>query len=64
MGGDRRAHRLAVAGDDVADAGGEDLGDVLASLRAVSGVFSEGFITTVLPAASAGAIFQAIIIRG
>lgn len=32
--------------------------------RAVSGVISEGFITTQLPAASAGASFQAAIISG
>ncbi len=37
---------------------------VVASLRAVSGVCSDGFITTVLPAAIAGATFQASIIRG
>ncbi|MNC69629.1 hypothetical protein D3C75_1203430 [compost metagenome] len=32
--------------------------------RAVSGVCSEGLSTTVLPAASTGAIFQAAIISG
>ena len=31
---------------------------------AVSGLFSEGFSTTELPAASAGAIFQAAMIMG
>ncbi len=35
-----------------------------ASFNAVSGVCSEGFKTTVLPAASAGANFQAAIING
>ncbi|SLZ57966.1 Uncharacterised protein [Klebsiella variicola] len=35
-----------------------------ASFSAVRGVISEGFITTQLPAASAGASFQAAIIRG
>ncbi|MCY1375630.1 hypothetical protein D9M69_630590 [compost metagenome] len=35
-----------------------------ASLRAVSGVCSEGLSTTVLPAASAGPSFQAAIISG
>jgi len=32
--------------------------------RAVSGVSSDGFSTTVLPAASAGPIFQTVIISG
>ncbi|MCY1559544.1 hypothetical protein D9M68_965940 [compost metagenome] len=35
-----------------------------ASLRAVSGVCSEGLSTTVLPAARAGPSFQAAIISG
>ena len=35
-----------------------------ASRKAVSGVHSEGFSTTQLPAASAGAIFQIAIIKG
>ena len=35
-----------------------------ASLSALSGVHSDGFSTTVLPAASAGPIFQAAIISG
>jgi hypothetical protein len=35
-----------------------------ASFSAVSGVISEGLITTQLPAASAGASFQAAIISG
>ncbi|MNF03305.1 hypothetical protein D3C80_2025940 [compost metagenome] len=35
-----------------------------ASFSAVSGVCSEGLSTTVLPAARAGAIFQATIISG
>ena len=35
-----------------------------ASFSAVSGVCSEGLSTTVLPAASTGAIFQAAIISG
>ena len=35
-----------------------------ASLSVVSGVCSEGLSTTVLPAASAGAIFHAAIISG
>ena len=37
---------------------------ISASLSAVSGVISEGLKTTVLPPASAGASFQAIIISG
>ena len=35
-----------------------------ASLRAVSGVSSEGFSTTVLPVASEGPIFHTAIISG
>ncbi len=35
-----------------------------ASFRAVSGVISDGLITTQLPAAKAGASFQAAIING
>ena len=34
------------------------------SARVVSGVCTEGLMTTVLPAATAGAIFQAAIISG
>ena len=37
---------------------------ISANASAVSGVYSAGFSTTVLPAASAGAIFQASISRG
>ena len=37
---------------------------ISASRAAVSGVCSEGFSTTVLPAASAGPIFQIAIISG
>ena len=44
--------------------GGKQLGEQLASFSAVSGVCSEGLSTTVLPAASAGANFQAAIISG
>ena len=55
-----------VAGDDVDDARGqfgllEDLGE---QERADSGVVSAGFSTQVLPAASAGASFQAAISSG
>jgi hypothetical protein len=35
-----------------------------ASLRAVSGLFSDGLSTTELPAARAGAIFHAAMIMG
>ena len=35
-----------------------------ANRSAVSGVSSDGFMTTVLPAASAGPIFQVAIISG
>ena len=37
---------------------------ISAKASAVSGVYSAGFSTTVLPAASAGAIFQASISSG
>ena len=44
--------------------GGQTSASSSASRSAVSGVCSEGLSTTVLPAASAGAIFQAAIISG
>ena len=56
---------LAVAADRVEDAGGQDLGAPLGEdCSVVSGVVSAGFRTTVLPAASAGPIFQIAIISG
>jgi hypothetical protein len=43
---------------------GSSSASAAASLSSVSGVSSEGFSTSVLPAAIAGAIFQAAIISG
>ena len=54
----------AAPADDVDDAGGKISASSSASFSAVSGVCSEGFSTTVLPAASAGPSFQAAIISG
>jgi hypothetical protein len=48
----------------LATPGGNSSARIVASLSAVSGVCSEGLSTTVLPAASAGAIFQAAIMSG
>ena len=62
---DQRAAGVAVAADDVEDAGRQEL--LARSRRAAScdaGVVSLGLSTMVLPAASAGAIFQIIIISG
>jgi hypothetical protein len=56
--------RLTVPGYDVQDAARKDVGGSSAILRVVSGVCSEGFSTTILPAARAGPIFQTAIIRG
>ena len=44
--------------------GGRNSAAISASITVVSGVVSAGFSTTVLPAASAGAIFQTAIIIG
>ena len=53
------AARLAVAGDEVDDAGREAAWrQTSANSIAVSGVVSAGLSTTVLPQASAGAIFH------
>ena len=55
----------AVAGDDVDDARRQlGLRQMSAKISAVSGVVSAGLSTTVLPHASAGAIFQASISSG
>jgi hypothetical protein len=57
--------RLAGAGDDVHHPGGSSASrQISASSIAVSGVVSAGFSTTVLPHASAGAIFHAAISSG
>ena len=63
---DQRGTGGAGAGDDVDHARGQtSLGrQAEAKSNADSGVVSAGFSTTVLPAASAGAIFQASIING
>ena len=54
-----------VAGDDVDDARRQlGLAQTSQKSSAVSGVVSAGFSTTVLPAASAGAIFHASISSG
>ena len=64
MAGDRKAHRVAIAAHDVQDARGNDVGGQLASLNVVNGVISDGFSTTVLPAARAGATFHAAATSG
>ncbi len=64
MRGQRVAYRFAAAKQHVDHPFGEDIFASSASFSAPSGVISEGFITTQLPAASAGASFQAAIIRG
>ena len=52
-------------GQDVDDAGREDLGeDVWANASAVSGVRADGLRTTVLPVASAGPSFQLAMYSG
>ena len=62
---DERAAGVAVAADDVEDARGQELGRDLGRAAAVeAGVVSDGLSTMVLPAASAGAIFQTAIIIG
>ena len=63
---DDRAAGLAGAGDDVDHArrAGRPGWQISAKSSAVSGVVSAGLRTTVLPAASAGAIFQASISSG
>lgn len=64
MGYQRVADRLAAAEENVQHPGGSKSWASSPRRRAVSGVSSDGFITTVLPAARAGAIFQASIISG
>ena len=63
---DKRRAGVAIAGDDIehARAAGRPRAQISANSSAVSGVNSAGFSTTVLPAASAGAIFQASISSG
>ncbi len=62
---DERGAGRAVAGDDVDHAGRQvGLPEISASSSAVSGVVSAGLRTTVLPAASAGAIFHAASAAG
>ena len=62
---DQRRPGRAVAGDDVDHARRQPrLAQISAKASAVSGVNSAGFSTTVLPQASAGAIFQASISSG
>ncbi len=62
---DERAAGVAVAGDDVEDAGRQELLGQLGEAASVeAGVVSLGLSTIVLPAARAGAIFQIIIISG
>ena len=59
MADERRAGRIAVARDHVDDARREArLDDELRELSVDVGVTSDGFTTTVLPAASAGKSFQ------
>ena len=64
--GDQGAPGGAVAGDDVdhARGAGRPAGRSRRTASAVSGVVSAGLSTTVLPQASAGAIFQASISSG
>ena len=58
VGGDRGAD-VAGAGEQVDHAGAAGARRASASIRVESGVSSEGLQTTQLPAASAGATFQA-----
>ena len=58
VAGDRGADRIAVAGDHVEHAGRDEVRDQLGEGEQVSGVCSDGLITTVLPVASAGPSFQ------
>ena len=65
VGREGGAGRLAVAGDDVETPSGKPgLLDSSPSSSTDSGVCSAGLRTTVQPAASAGASFQAAIISG
>ena len=59
----RRAGR-PVAAHDVEHAGRQDLGGSSPSRTVEAGVVSDGLSTNVLPAASAGPIFQTAIIIG
>ena len=61
---DQRAAGVAVAADDVEHAGRQELLAELGESVELAGVVSLGLRTIVLPAASAGAIFQIIIISG
>ena len=65
MFGQVLARGRAVAGHDIDHAARDaDLAAELGDLQLDSGVSSAGFITTVLPAASAGPIFQLVNISG
>jgi hypothetical protein len=59
-----RPDALTLAEDHVDHARGEDPGEVRRELERGERVCSEGFSTTALPAASAGASFHAAIISG
>ena len=61
---ERLADLVAGAGDDVHHAGRQDLEGRRASSSVASGVCSVGLMTTVLPAASAGATFHAMSSSG
>ncbi|GFJ91495.1 hypothetical protein Prum_051370 [Phytohabitans rumicis] len=61
---DQGAAGVAVAADHVEHARGRCSAAISASISEESGVVSDGLSTTVLPAASAGAIFQTAIMSG
>ena len=63
MPGERVADGFTATKENVKYAGKMSLASS-ANFKAVNGVISEGLITTQLPAASAGASFQAAIISG
>ena len=66
MGGDRFAHRGAVAVDQIEDArpAGRRRATISANNIALSGAISLGFSTTVQPVASAGATLEATWFSG
>lgn len=64
VGGQGVAHRFTAAKQHVDNPLREDIFCQLRQLQRRQRVISEGFITTQLPAASAGASFQAAIISG
>jgi hypothetical protein len=65
VGSQCRARGLAVAGNDVDDAGGTPASmQSSASRSEVSGASSAGFSTTVQPVAIAGPIFQTVAASG